>query len=78
MEQKFAPFKRQMLRSLTESYNAGVEEYFRQVDSITQFSTAEKKNKVKQSLEEISLLNKKIDSMRGEILADLKLEKYGE
>ena len=52
MEQKFAPFKRQMLRSLTESYNTGVEEYFRLLSSITPFSK-------KEEIKEVEAKNKR-------------------
>jgi|GEM_PF-5711643 len=63
MEQKFAPFKRQMLRSLTESYNTGVEEYFRLLSSITPFSKKEKIKEVEAKTKEIAAFNQKLDAM---------------
>lgn len=72
MEQKFAPFKRQMLRSLTESYNTGVEEYFRLLSSITPFSKKEEIKKVEAKTKEIAAFNQKLDAMIGKTSKELK------
>jgi len=72
MEQKFAPFKRQMLRSLTESYNTGVEEYFRLLSSITPFSKKEKIKEVEAKTKEIAAFNQKLDAMIGNKSKELK------
>ena len=72
MEQKFAPFKRQMLRSLTESYNTGVEGYFRLLSSITPFSKKEKIKEVEAKTKEIAAFNQKLDAMIGNTSNELK------
>lgn len=72
MEQKFAPFKRQMLRSLTESYNTGLEEYFRLLSSITPFSKKEKIKEVEAKTKEIAAFNQKLDAMIGNTSKELK------
>ena len=53
MEEKYVPFKQQMLRSLTESYNTGLEEYFRLLSSITPFSKKEEIKEVEAKTKEI-------------------------